>query len=122
MIAKQFDVEFRKDGTVHDENAVDMLLNGLDGLTDLIVLAHGWNNDMADARGLYDRLVNSLNAVTPSVTGIADRQIGVVRAFWPSKKFADSDLIPGGGAASASTENDEALIRALVELKHDPAR
>ena len=122
MVATQFEIEFRKDGTVHDENAVTALLDGLAGVTDLLVLAHGWNNDMADARNLYDHLVNSIDAVAPNVPGIAGRQLGVVRVFWPSKKFAESDLIPGGGAASAATENDAALIRALEELKHDPMR
>ena len=45
-----------------------------------------------------------------------------MRVFWPGKKFADQDLIPGGGAASATSENEEALVRALESLKHDPAR
>jgi len=122
MVATQFEIEFRRDGTVHDENAVAALLDGLVGITDLLVVAHGWNNDMADARKLYDHLVTSIDAVGPNVPGIPGRQLGVLRVFWPSKKFADSDLIPGGGAASATTENNEALIRALEELKHDPMR
>lgn len=122
MIATRFEIELRKDGTVHDENAVAALLDGLDGLTDLLVFAHGWNNDMADARNLYTHLENSIEAVAPSVPGIAGRQLGVVRVYWPSKKFADADLIPGGGAASATGANDAALIRALEELKHDPMR
>src|SRR5208282_5891783 len=37
-----------------------------------------------------------------------------------SKKFADKDLIPGGGAASATKENEDSLLHLLDELKKDP--
>ena len=32
-------------------------------VTDLLVLSHGWNNDMADARGLYSRIAGSMRSV-----------------------------------------------------------
>jgi hypothetical protein len=121
-ISGQFELEFTRDGAVFDEQAVPTLLQGLDGISDLLVLAHGWNNDMQDARGLYDQLVASLNGVAPDITRFGDRKLAVLRLFWPSKRFADSDLIPGGGAASASGENDQALVSLLQELKRDPLR
>ncbi|HEU4693749.1 MAG TPA: hypothetical protein VFS23_35540, partial [Vicinamibacterales bacterium] len=103
-VTSQFDVEFRKDGSIHDANEVSAVLDGLGGLTDLVVLAHGWNNDKADAKSLYDRFITSAEQVAAAgvVDGVQQRRVGVVRAYWPSKKFADSDLIPGGGAASVS--------------------
>jgi hypothetical protein len=121
-ISGQFDVEFKKDGSVHDEQSVDDLLNGLAGATDMIVLAHGWNNDIEDAKRLYDRFLASVSNLNPPVAGLDQRHLAVLRVFWPSKKFAETDLIPGGGVASATTENDEALRRALDELKRDPQR
>jgi predicted alpha/beta-hydrolase family hydrolase len=122
MVTRQFDMEFRKDGSVHDEDQVSPLLDGLDGLTDLVVLAHGWNNDKADATALYDGFVMSVEEVAAAdvVPGAAGRQVGIVRIFWPSKKFADAELIPGGGAASATRASDAALLRLLDELKKDP--
>ncbi|HEX7070487.1 MAG TPA: hypothetical protein VF190_06765, partial [Rhodothermales bacterium] len=42
-----------------------------------------------------------------------------MRVFWPSKRFADSDLIPGGGAASAVVENDAATKHVLDALRSD---
>lgn len=124
-VTSQFDVEFRKDGSIHDANEVSAVLDGLGGLTDLVVLAHGWNNDKADAKSLYDRFITSAEQVAAAgvVDGVQQRRVGVVRAYWPSKKFADSDLIPGGGAASvseATTASQASLTRVLNELKRDP--
>ena len=119
-----FEIEFTRDGLVFDEAQVTQLLDAAHGLTDLLVLSHGWNNDKAEASGLYDTLCANLAKVVAAnvVPDLAGREFGVLRIFWPSKRFADADLIPGGGAASANIENDEALLRVLEELKHDPAR
>ena len=50
MALTRFDVEFTKDGNVFKQSQADALVAGLKGVTDLLVLSHGWNNDMADAR------------------------------------------------------------------------
>jgi len=122
MIATQFDVEFRKDGSIHDNSQVSRLLDGLDGLSDLLVLSHGWNNDKVEAADLYDRFIRSVREIGDAdvVPGAKCRRLGVVRVYWPSKKFADKDLIPGGGAASATKENEDSLLHLLDELKKDP--
>lgn len=121
MITGQFDVEFKKDGTVFDEQQVAALLGGLADASDLLVLVHGWNNDLADARRVYDAIIASLTSLAQPDEGPGSK-IAVMRVFWPSKKFTDEELIPGGGAASATVENEDALRRALEELKHDPDR
>ncbi|MEP6559216.1 MAG: hypothetical protein ABJB17_12135, partial [Burkholderiales bacterium] len=119
MAFAQFPVEFTKDGAVYDDVQVQALLGALPECTDLIVLAHGWNHDMADAEKQYDELMGMVSKVLGLnlVTGLEGRTIGVLRVFWPSKRFADADLIPGGGAASATGENHNALIDLLQELK-----
>ena len=121
MITGQFDVEFRKDGTIHDPRQVTALLDGLAGASDLLVLSHGWNNDMEDARRLYERFFSSVGQLPQSTSGPGSK-LAVMRVFWPSKKFTDEELIPGGGAASAAGETDAALLRALESLKQDPDR
>lgn len=62
------------------------------------MLAHGWNNDKAEAGRLYDALCANIERVLDAevVPGIGARTPGVLRLYWPSKKFADADLIPGG--------------------------
>jgi hypothetical protein len=120
MITDQFDVEFTSSGAVHDQGQVTALLDGLTGASDLLVLAHGWNNDMRGARKLYDRLTGNVERLPQQASGPGSK-IAVMRAFWPSKMFADEDLIPGGGAASTDAENEEALLQALNALKNDPS-
>lgn len=122
MITGHWDIEFTKDGLVHDEHQVTRLLDGLTDTTDttdLLVLAHGWNNDKAEATTLYDTLITSLEAVGLPESGPGSR-VAVMRVLWPSKKFALESLIPGGGAASATTANDAALLTALQQLEQDP--
>ena len=121
MIIGQYEVEFTKDGSAFDPSQVAKLLDGLSGASDLLLLAHGWNNDLADAKRLYDRLIASFNQLPDRSSGPGSKLV-VMRAYWPSKKFTDEELIPGGGAASAETENDAALRQALESLKRDPDR
>lgn len=125
-----FDVEFTKDGRVFNEDQVATLVKDLKG-SDLIVVAHGWNNDVAEATRLYDELLGNIEKLLaarespqapPALRALVGREFSVCRVFWPSKKFAEEDLIPGGGAASATAANDKALDRALERLAEDPAR
>jgi hypothetical protein len=115
-----FEVEFDKRGKVVDRAAVDELLRhaGGAGTTDLFVLSHGWNNDMGEARGLYSKLVKRLRFVLDSAApdGLAGRRFAVMGVLWPSKKFADKDLIPGG-AASVGAVGDSALKLELRNLR-----
>src|SRR5438105_5686506 len=138
MAIPQFEVEFTKDGAMFDQAQVNALLGGLTGITDLLVLSHGWNNDKADASKLYDTLIGNIDklldlrdepnipapALRRFVDRLKDRKFAAVRIYWPSKKFTDSELIPGGGAVSmqAETENEKALITVLDRLKENPQR
>ena len=100
-----FPLEITKDGKVFDpaqKAAIETAVHagGADKLTDLIVISHGWNNDKADARLLYNGLLNRVSAQLAGHNALATRKFAVIGIFWPSKKFADSELIPSGGAAS----------------------
>jgi hypothetical protein len=135
MATPIFDVEFTKDGDIFQQPQIDALLAGLGPATDLLVLSHGWNNDKADASQLYEELLGNIDklldlrsqaSVPAPLQGFVDRlrnrNFAAVRVFWPSKKFTDADLIPGGGAASAAAEaeNAAAVNRILDRLKDDP--
>ncbi len=131
MALARYDVEFTKGGDVYKQSQVDALVAVLPGITDLIVLAHGWNNDMADARKLYTELVGNIEqlldsrssgAASASLKALDGRTYAICQVFWPSKKFTDEELIPGGGAVSATKASDKALIKALENLKRDPVR
>ncbi|WP_435017206.1 hypothetical protein TA3x_004801 [Tundrisphaera sp. TA3] len=98
-----FEVEFRKDGSpavASDLEGAARFASERD-LTDLVVASHGWNNDMAEARALYANLFGRVRGLRDGgrSTRLDDRKIGVLAILWPSKKFAERDLIPGGAAA-----------------------
>ena len=137
MAMPNFDVEFTKDGALFDAAQVDALVAGLGPVTDLLVLSHGWNNDKADASQLYDTLMGNIDKLLdlrnqPSVPqtlqtftdNLKGRTFAAVRIYWPSKKFTDAELIPGGGAATAQAEQDNiaAVAKVLDGLKEDPQR
>jgi hypothetical protein len=79
-------------------------------ISDVMVISHGWNNDIAEARILYHDFFNAFAPVARSV--IAGRTFGVVALFWPSKKFADPSLIPGGAAGLS----DPAALQLSAQL------
>jgi hypothetical protein len=102
-----FPVQMTRTGRVFDPAEVTALMQHVGGQpqpVDLLVLAHGWNNDMADARGLYDELLGNVGP-------IPGRRVVVMGLFWPSKKFTDDDLIPGGGVASVGDEEETAALK-----------
>jgi hypothetical protein len=129
------EVEFTTGGTGHDpaqrQAAVDMV--SAPGVTDVLVLAHGWNNDMPAARRLYTSLTDRIADVRGSVPEAACRSLVVVGALWPSVRWADEDAIAGGGVAlgtpaAALTDHvgaavdDAAAAERLTELVPDLER
>ncbi|MDP1665044.1 MAG: hypothetical protein Q8L79_07935 [Methylobacter sp.] len=116
-----FEVEFNKDGSIHDQNQAKALMDFLElgSVSDLFVISHGWNNDMADARGLYSRFFECMRAVINSgaVDGISTRSFAVLAVLWPSKKFAEQDLIPGGAASGNSPITNDFLKQELNGMK-----
>src|SRR5215510_15062538 len=134
MATPRFDVEFTNDGEVFQAPQVDAVVGGLSQITDLLVLSHGWNNDKADASALYDELLGNIDklldlrtqavpaALKEFIERLRGRNFAAVRLFWPSKRFTDADLIPGGGAASvaAEAENAAAVNRVLDRLRDEP--
>ena len=48
-----------------------------------------------------------------------NRSFGVLGVLWPSKKFTDEELIPGGGAASLAKKSEkQKLLDAIKSLKN----
>ena len=116
-----FPIEFTKDGQVADPAQSAALLAGLRqaAATDLLVLSHGWNNDMAEAKSLYDRLMAQFQQVLAGPAGSAlgqGRSFAVLGVLWPSKKFADTNLIPSGAAGVGSPVSLALLAAALDRL------
>jgi hypothetical protein len=119
-------LEITKDGQVfkpEQNTAIQQAVRdvGAAKLTDLIVISHGWNNDMAEARKLYQALLGNIANLMSKRGSLAHRKFAVVGVFWPSKEFADTELIPAGGAASLGEDgadlSSSALKQKLESLK-----
>lgn len=125
MQIQGFDVELTRDGALFDYSQVLAAIDAAGQLTDMFVLSHGWNNNREDAAGLYDRLTESLVQVAgiSSMQSLASRRFGAIRIFWPSKRFEEAALIPGGGAAAVDGDESEKSVRdALERLRGNPVR
>jgi hypothetical protein len=115
------EVQFTKTGALNDPADLDgsaAFVSG-QGLTDLFVISHGWNNDMDEARALYANVFAKVAGVLAggTVRGLGGRKFGVLEILWPSKKFAERDLIPSGAAGAASVVSDNDLLEHLEGLK-----
>lgn len=115
------EVQITKNAEIHDPAELDALLAHVAGEpapTDLVVISHGWNNDMARARELYRDFFANLRELPDGPDGdpLATRRLSVLGILWPSKKFADSELIPGGAAAFGDDVSEGEIEQQLDEL------
>jgi len=115
-----FEVQFDKQGAIHDPAEVHRLLDFVasGSATDLLVISHGWNNDMKEARNLYKDFFAAVREVLDG--GIAldgGRRFAVLGILWPSKKFADTELKPSGAASGRSAVPAGFLKKELDKLK-----
>jgi len=104
-----FPLEFTKDGAINKAEQLAALVDALTKptgnqvVTDLLVLTHGWNADMAEAEDLFTTIGDHIAAVlpkqAPACATIRSRRVVVCGILWPSKKFDDKSLIPGGAAS-----------------------
>jgi hypothetical protein len=104
-----FEVEFDKKGKLFDASQLKALIDHVtsNGVTDLILFAHGWNNDIKDARNLYTAYFGEVGAammIKPPPVGLTGRLFAGGVILWPSKRFTEEELMPGGGASLGSAE------------------
>jgi hypothetical protein len=84
------------------------------GLKDLFVFSHGWNNDVAKARALYEGFFTQVRAVLPESRVAATGLAGVL---WPSMRWPDElpAAVDEGGAASLGQQVDPD-VEAIAQL------
>lgn len=110
-------VEFTSKGAVAKQGQVDAALKLITscGATDVLVVVHGWNNDMTAAQRLYERLTDNL---VPLVR--AGAKVAVIGVLWPSIRWADDDEVAGGGVSvGAAPGADEAALTAAITASVD---
>ncbi|MFI1355455.1 serine-threonine protein kinase [Streptomyces sp. NPDC020898] len=87
-VSPYWELTFDADGDA-DGRRRDRLLAEVNPLQvrDLIVFAHGWNNDRSLATRLYSRFFAPIPALAP-----ATARIGYVGVVWPSMRFTDEPI------------------------------
>ncbi|MEU0964574.1 serine-threonine protein kinase [Streptomyces sp. NPDC005917] len=100
-VAPYWELTFDADGDP-DDGERDRLLGELTGhgVHDLIVFAHGWNNDRSGATALYRRFLAPIPKLLPKA------RIGYVGVVWPSMRFCD-EPIPDFPKSVVATEAEE---------------
>ncbi|WP_205519155.1 serine-threonine protein kinase [Streptomyces olivoreticuli] len=138
-----WELTFDKDGDV-DPAERDALVQGVAraGVTDLVVFAHGWNNERSTATRLYDRFFAPFPGLLTGAAG--GKRLGYAGVIWPSMDFPDEPIPhfpssvaaaapPGAGLDPATRDAlvrilpcEEAVVDRLSELlaqrPEDPAR
>ncbi|MFI5659569.1 serine-threonine protein kinase [Streptomyces sp. NPDC051684] len=80
-----WELRFDADGDP-DPGQLATLLREAPQVRDLVVFAHGWNNDRSIATRLYDRFFAPFPALAPRAS------LGYVGVLWPSMRFTDERI------------------------------
>jgi hypothetical protein len=102
------EVQFRADGSIDGSDGAARALAADPGVTDLLVLTHGWNSDVAGARDLFAELARSLRGVVDDGHGLpSGRMLAILGVIWPSRQFALPEQMGVAAEADAPvTEQD----------------
>ena len=106
-------LQFAKDASAVNPAAIDTMVREIkeQGITDLFLFSHGWNNDQTDAVSLYTRYFAQVRALIDDGTIAKARtaKIGIAGVVWPSILWPDDaptsgvqPVVPdprGGGAS-----------------------
>ena len=122
------EAQFDKNGGLENENQVSVPA----GVTDLLVMSHGWNNNADAARGLYRKLFENFVAVAQP-NDLPGRSFAIVGVIWPSKEFDElvaASSAPGSaeGSAGLTTAHKESLkaveekLETMKKLFSEPAQ
>jgi hypothetical protein len=106
------EAEFDKKGALKSDVSLPA------GITDLLVVSHGWNNSRDAALALYRTLFGNLAAVA-GANDLSGRSLAIIGVIWPSKKFdelvAVSAAPPSEGGSAGLSSGDTKSLKALEE-------
>ena len=95
------------------------------GVTDVLLIVHGFRNDEQDASLLYQRfLANFRTAMSNGqlAASMSPRKFAVGGIFWPSKAFSEGPKKAEGGAQSVSAEEEVEAVREQLSQLHADVR
>jgi hypothetical protein len=111
-------VEFTTDGQPNPDQVTAAVAAARSAqATDVLLIAHGWNNDIDGATRMFERLTDNL--ADQLAAAPAGRRVAVTGVLWPSIRWADEDEVAGGGASAGDAERR--LHDNVDEAVEDPA-
>jgi hypothetical protein len=119
-----WEIQFDRNGQV-DPAARATLLTEIHGagLTDLVVMSHGWNSSPDHSRRLYQQWFGMLGTLIPDGS---PAQIGTLGVIWPSMLWPDESQPGSGGGAAAlggpGGGDNAAPVTALEAVYPDPGQ
>jgi hypothetical protein len=118
-----WEIDFDDNGGIKLPAQETDLLSGIEaeGVTDLLVFSHGWNNDRPIAMALYDQFFGVVRQVVDARPPAPERVIGVVGVIWPAMRWGDEDPPAGAGGAAgleapAPVPSDGELVTQLKSV------
>ncbi|MFF5126449.1 alpha/beta fold hydrolase [Streptomyces syringium] len=112
-----WELTFDADGDVHTGERDGLVTGaGRERLTDLVIFAHGWNNDRPRATGLYRRFFAPFPALVDGAVGAdgAEVRMGYGGVIWPSMRFADEPVPDFPEQALATTVTEPPVLDAAT--------
>ncbi|MFD0313985.1 serine-threonine protein kinase [Streptomyces flavalbus] len=113
-VTPYWELTFDADGDP-DGRRADRLLAGVAArrVRDLVVFAHGWNNDRSTATRLYSGFFAPMPSLAPTA------RLGYAGVVWPSMRFSDEPIPdfprPAAAGEPGRPALDKATRRALLE-------
>ncbi|HEX9342165.1 MAG TPA: serine/threonine protein kinase [Actinomycetota bacterium] len=114
-----FDQAGNRTDPVADPAAIGGLATGLDltGVTDLLVMCHGWKNDRTSGRAAYEQFFTQLRGVLDDHPPRSGVSLGAMGIYWPSLLWADDRAAAGPGpAAGAGPATEGDLVGELKQV------
>ncbi|WP_151479536.1 serine-threonine protein kinase [Streptomyces albicerus] len=112
-VAPYWELTFDADGDVNGKQRDRLVKEAAEqGVKDLVVFAHGWNNSRSVATRLYDRFFGPIPGLAPNA------RLGYVGVMWPSMRFTDEPIpdFERAVAAAAGPVLDKDTRNALLEV------
>lgn len=112
-VSPYWELAFDADGDADDRQRERLLAEVVrHGVRDVVVFAHGWHNDRAQATRLYSRFFEPFPALALRAS------LGYVGVVWPSMRFSDEtvpDFTPAPAAPTTRPSLDKGSRHALLE-------
>lgn len=111
-----YELDFNADGTLSSDGGLPEAVQA-DGIRDVFVLSHGWNNGADSARSLYQAMFTLLAGMIPDRLGTSIA-VGII---WPSLLFPEDDPSTAQPIPSTGQQLAAALAPAFPQQQQNIA-